>query len=159
MKVRLSVGQKPYSGYVNVDPCPVIEQGQELNTVQSDIRNLDGIVENSQATEILAVDVLDYVSANELITVLQNWVIKLRHDGKIVVGGTDPYETAKSYVAGRIDTVEFNYTVFGNSKQDYSQKSGCITLTELWQILQNMGLRITKKSMIENKMFVEAYRK
>lgn len=158
MKVRLSVGQQPYSGYLNIDPFPSLEQGKQYDVVPGDIKNLDNFVEPAQATEILAIDVLDYINHSEMVAVLNHYTSKLRHRGKIVIGGTDAMETAKQYLTGKLDTVDFNNTMFGSSQNAWSQKSGVITLTELWQLLQDLGLKVTKKNIDGNKMFVEAFR-
>lgn len=158
MKVKLSVGEVPYSGYLNIDPYPILEQGKEHNIIPGDIKNIDNHVENAQATEILADKVLNYVNHSEMVPVLQHYVSKLRHNGKLIVGGTDATEAAKSYLSGRLDTVAFNDLVFGSSQNAWGQKSGLMTLIELAQILEDLGLNITKKRIDETSMFVKGVR-
>ena len=92
MKVNLLWGNGDgISGYVNIDPHSYDKE----NITNGDVTNLDDIIDNSEATEILAADIIDYLPHEVGIKTIGHWVTKLRHKGKLTVGGSDIYEISK----------------------------------------------------------------
>ena len=82
MRINLMWGNgSPLSGYTNVDPHSYDKEG----VINSDITDLNDIVGDSEATEILVADVIDYLPKEIVAKAIGHWVTKLRHKGKIVM--------------------------------------------------------------------------
>ena len=155
MKIRLSVNKLPWSTHLNIDPCPLIEQNMEnqFEVFARDIRNLDSIVETSECTEILVEDGIDYVHTSVLIEVVENWLSKLRHNGTIILKGTNLETVVRKYINGQITTLDLNNILYGTQDHPWHYKSGCVNIEEVVEILQKAGLKIISKQ-IDNDQFV-----
>lgn len=158
MKVRLAVHQPPYSGYLNVDPVPILEEGKDYNVSQTDFRNLDNVCSQSSLFELLCDDVLDYIPRTNLRAVLSNWVSKLRHSGKITLSGTDIYEVCRLFLTGSINNEEFNVITHGSHNDVWDVKLSQSTLNEVTDLLSEFGLKIVSKSLDGFRFFIEAVR-
>ena len=97
MKINITIGGSEKSGYLNIDALKDLE-----------IRNLDEYVDPAECFEIVAEDIVDYIPKQELPSVIDNWVSKLRHQGTIIVGGTDAFEVCKMFSQNSINLVELN---------------------------------------------------
>ena len=82
---------------------------------------------------------------------LSGWVKKLRHGGRIVVGGVEIDEVCKAFISKAIDVNQFNKLV-------HEGRVSQITTTDLEKILINHGLTITKKRTDNFNMIIEAIR-
>jgi hypothetical protein len=76
MKVNLMWGGTPKNGYTNIDPYGNPEDPLVINNLVTDI---DDIVDDCEATEIVAEDVIDFLERNEMKLAIQHWARKLRH--------------------------------------------------------------------------------
>lgn len=152
MKLYITVGTEPMSGYTTIDPS-----GGEGKT-SCDFRSLDNICGQAECKEICAPEMMDYVHCGEVMNVLKNWVSKLRHGGRIVVGGTDLYEVSKGIVAGQVDTVNSNKTIYGSANLYPFVKIGMYTRHDIESILLELGLKIDKKRVNNRCYVVEAVR-
>ena len=126
MKVYLTVKGDNISGYHNIDASS-----------GGDIVKMDG-VEDSEATEIIASDIINFTDISSINDLLSGWVKKLRHGGRIVVGGVEIDEVCKAFISKAIDVNQFNKLV-------HEGRVSQITTTDLEKILINHGLTITKK--------------
>jgi hypothetical protein len=157
MKIRLAVNEKPLVGYVNVDPAPQeVLQGQTVEI--RDIKDLTGVCEPSECTEIRAEDVLDYIPFEQLGGVLTGWTYALRHGGKLVIGGTDAMSVSRAYLSGDVNTKQYNELIHGAGYHPWAMKSGQVNMSELSEILERLGLQVIKKRFNGFKMTVEAVR-
>lgn len=111
-------------------------------------------VDDGECTEIYAADIMDYVSHSDLQLFLNMIIKKLRHNGTIVLGGSDAYETCKQFLRGDFDVVELNRKLYG----DNLFKNGHWTLNVLTEALVNYGLKILEKNIDGNKMYIKAQR-
>lgn len=150
MRLNIAVTGEFRNGYVNVSPCG-------NGDVQCDHRNLDGVVEDCEATEIFAPHVLDQLHITELRGVLEHYVKKLRIGGKLVVGGTDVFELAKSYVLGNISIADFNACLFGGN-DSLTQQHGQYTPMDVFNLLKSFGLEVTKNRANGRSFVVEGVR-
>ena len=80
MKIRITVGaEEKLNGYINVDPV------SRFDDLESDVRNLDSIAEDAECSEVLAEEVIDFIRREEVYPILDHWISKLRHGGKMSI--------------------------------------------------------------------------
>jgi hypothetical protein len=158
MKINITLGGAGYkAGYVNIDPTLkrlgediILENANDdqTNVIKADVRNLDDVALENECLEIVAEDILDYLQIKESRTVLAHWISKLRHGGKIVVGGTDR----------SIDSESLNEIIHGSFAESWSVKLSHTTMEDLALFLESQGIKITKKRIKGFKMIVEGER-
>ena len=142
MKIRITVGaDEKLNGYINVDPV------SRFDNLESDVRNLDSIAEDAECSEILAEEVIDFVRREELYPILDHWISKLRHGGKMYLSFYDTRQIAKAFFRGKINLDEFNMIVHGTFSAPWDIRLSHTTIEELSQFLQSRGLVITKKTL------------
>ena len=149
--------EEPRSGYLNVSPFAT-EETDELKIGDPTFK-LSAWVDDAEATEIVANDVIDYLPADIVMDVLSHWVAKLRHGGTLIIGGTDLYEVCKGFTTYAIDVHQANAHLHGHAA-DNPQFVKKITLTALGlsNFLATMGLTIIKKRVTGYHFIVEAKR-
>jgi len=153
MKINITVGAKqPLSGYINVDPIT------KFDGLAVDIRDLDPVVNDAECTELIAVDVLDYLKKQDAISVVQSWIKKLRHNGKIVIGITDAYEVCKLFYQQRISLDDFNYLLHGALSDAWDIKLNHMTMEIIEELMKSNGLKITKRRLDDYTSIVEGVR-
>ena len=157
MKVNLLYTEvEPRPGYLNINPFATNET-DELKI--GEVFNLDEWVDDSEAMEIIANDVIDYLPANIVMNTLEYWVRKLRHGGHLIVGGTDLYEVCKGFTTYALDVQQVNAYLHGEHayNPNFIKK---ITLTALGlsNFLATKGLHIVKKRITGYHFIVEAKR-
>ena len=156
MKVHISVGKelvKP--GNLNIDP---ITGGNVEGSVKADIRNLDELVLDSERTELIAENVLGYLEANEADQTLLHWVKKLRHGGKIVIGGIDAHQVSKMFYYKEINIVEFNLLTHGMFSGPWDVLMSHTTIEDLQKKLESCGVKILKKRTDGFNLVIEGER-
>lgn len=155
MRINLMWGNgSPLSGYTNVDPHSYDKEG----VINSDITDLNDIVGDSEATEILVADVIDYLPKEIVAKAIGHWVTKLRHKGRIVIGGHDIYEITKIVSQQGISAEEISSVLHGEQNNPWEFKASHTTATDLAKTLEEHGLKILKKRVSGFKMIVEAIR-
>lgn len=158
MKVRLSIGQKPWSGHLNIDPAPQPDGDKGFDVVPLDPRNIDSVVNDAECNELIIEDIVDYVPRNELKPVLQGWVKKLRHNGILHLCGTDLFEISRLYLTGRVNNDEINLVLYGGRQHSWDQKSGLTNIREVVDLLTQLGLQVTLQKLDGIKLVIEAVR-
>ena len=153
MKVNIICGGHALTGYINIDPLAK----NEPNKVAADFGNLDSLIHDSEATEILATEVLHYIPFHNLPTVLENWVKKLRINGKISVGGYDVTDACKSYVNKACTLEDLNNLLYGD-RSDPLAISSAISMPYLKEIIERLGLKVLKQRKNGYRIIVEAIR-
>jgi hypothetical protein len=147
--------------HTNINPFATKEQLEEFGSkiIRDDIFNLDKYVDNSEANEILAYDVIDYIPLDRHEEVIENWVGKIRIGGRIVIGGTDLFEVCKSFSQYKIGSSEANELIHGSQEKPYLIKKLTHTALGMSEHLKNkFNLKIKKKRISGYKMIVEAER-
>ena len=153
MKVNIICGGHALTGYVNIDPLA----RDEPDKVAADFGNLDKIIHDAEATEILALEVLHYIPFHNVPTVLSNWVKKLRINGKIAVGGYDMGEVCKSYANKTCGLEDLNTFIYGDEATPLAFSSA-ISMSYLKDLVESLGLKILKQRKNGYHMVVEAVR-
>ena len=141
MKLNLLWSGHALNGYVNVDPFGF---GDE-NKVVADLKNLDDVVDDSEAMEIIAEDIIDFLPLGDVEDAINHWIKKLRHGGRIIVGGVDMFEACKAFSTYTIDLAMANYLLHGAQEQPWEERHANFTLLGLAQFLEDRGLKIITK--------------
>jgi predicted SAM-dependent methyltransferase len=153
MKIRITVGaEEKLNGYINVDPV------SRFDDLESDVRNLDPIAEDAECSEILAEEVIDFIRREEVYPILDHWISKLRHGGKMYLSFYDTRQIAKAFFRGKINLDEFNTIVHGTFSAPWDVKLGHTTVEEVSRFLQARGLVVTKKTLDGLKATIGAAR-
>jgi len=140
MKLNLLWGTAPRNGYINVDPFGFGDEEKVLG----ELHNLDDVVDDNEAEEIIAEDVIDYLPRDKVIDTIKHWISKLCHGGTLIIGGVDVYEVARSFANYEIGLDDVNYLLHGRQEEPYQQKLTNFTLMGLRDLLLNNGMRIIK---------------
>ena len=153
MKVNIICGGHALTGYVNIDPLAK----NEPNKIAADFGNLDSLIHDSEATEILASEVIQYIPFNSVPKVLENWAKKLRINGRISVGGYDVTEACKSYANKTCSLEDLNFLLDGYPSTPLAISSA-ISMSFIRNILESFGLKILKQRKNGHHILVEAVR-
>tara|TARA_R110000824_G_scaffold177357_6_gene356711 strand:+ start:4308 stop:4769 length:462 start_codon:yes stop_codon:yes gene_type:complete len=152
MKVNLLYGGSSISGYTNVDHLGLAEGAYHGN-----VCDLTEFVDDSEAIEILAVDVINFFNKNNILSIIDHWVSKLRHGGKIIIGAADAHCICKSFCEYDITIAEINSMLYGE-EEPYIRKNAITMMSLAYYLESNHGLKIIKKQSIEYKILIEAER-
>lgn len=149
MKLRLSVGEIPKSGYCNIDPVPKMNGDAGLTVKPIDFRVLDffDISKDAECTEVLIDGAIDYVSSESLPSFIQYFCKKLRKYGEIHINGLDINELARYIYNDEISEESANQVLFGRQDSAWSFKNGCHSMRKVCNILSSLGITITSKKI------------
>lgn len=144
MKLNITTkrNQEPVKGYQTVD-------------FDADI---DQIAEDSQCEEILALNVIDYISVANLDATVQLWVKKLRHGGIIKISGTDLFLVAKAIDNKSMDISTANLHLYGSQETEDDFKLCCLEAGQIKLTLQSLGLKVVKIRYNDPNYLIEAER-
>jgi 2-succinyl-5-enolpyruvyl-6-hydroxy-3-cyclohexene-1-carboxylate synthase len=142
-------------GYINIDP---FTQEGDQTKISGAVSKLDHTVDNGEASEIIAEDVIDYLGPDYVDKAINNWLSKLQHGGIIVIGGTDIRVVCKSYFLRQLNTVEVNNLIYGEQKNVQKYKKSCLTIHEVCELLKSLGLKIILKRHDSFRYLIKAKR-
>ena len=152
MKINLILDGHPISGYTNIDPHGYGDK----NKVAGDIFNLDELVDDSEAVEIIASNVLSFAHLSDIPNIINHWCSKLRHNGKIIITSSDINIISQLCHQQAISLEDINTLLYGDN--DTKTCLSQISLEYLIQALQNNGLQIMSKRIRGTSVSVEAIR-
>ena len=149
MKINLKLGGEDKNGYLNIDGL----KGMEL-------RNLDEYVDDAECLEILAENILDYIPREDIEFALNNWAGKIRHQGILVIGGTEVKEVSKLFANGALSIEQWNVSVHGSQSEgsQWDVKLNQFTLEKACGELESRDLVVTKKRVNGLEFIVEGER-
>ncbi len=132
------------SGYLNIDPFATgddarVKGGLELTK--------DGFVEANEAEEVIALDILDYCT--EPNTLLQGWLSRLAHGGRLTISVVDFREVSRMFLAGGLSMDDVNDLLFGKTDSPY-QKKIVFTLSQLVEVFTNLGYKVISKRVTQD---------
>lgn len=136
------------SGFINVDPGA---EWNDLKRVNCKLDNLSPIVDANEVTELVALDVLDHYPTDKVDAVLDHWLSRLAHGGKITISVVDIREVARIFLNGAMDIAELNNLVHNN-------RQCSITLSQLVEVLENKGLTILTKRVVDRRAVITGVR-
>lgn len=158
MKIKLGINSVPFCGYVNIDPCPRVQQDCQCNVVVGDPRLSVGVAENNEAIEILAPNITNYLHNTELRPFIESWARKVRKGGKFIIGGVDGYDIAKRYARQEITTEQYNKLTFGPEKTAWGYYLGTTTILDVTQILESLGFKVLQRTVEDGSFIVMGVR-
>jgi hypothetical protein len=158
MKIKLSINEVPYSGHINIDPCPKMTEDNQCEVVVGDPRLSVGVAENNECIEILAPNMLNYLHHTELRPFIEAWAKKIRKGGKFVLGGVDGYDIAKRYARQEITTDQYNQLIYGPEKTAWGYYLGNSTVAEITSILESIGFRVLSRNSESGSFIVTGVR-
>ena len=142
--------------HLNINPFAEEEDGKTI--VRGDVKNLDKYCDDSELSELIATDVIDYIPAYENRETIDNWIKKIRLGGKIVIGGIDMFEVCKSVALYETDNFEANILLHGEQTKPYMMRKCNFTAIGLAEYLEEKGIQVIKKRIHNYKMIVEGKR-
>lgn len=124
MKVQLTLGQPALNGYMCLDP---LTSPNQTDKIQCDPTNVDPIVDHNEASELLVLDVIDYVPLFLREKVLTHWMSKVAHNGILILSATDMSELSRLIYNGQFsDAVSTNHALFGSGQNLWTIKKSFI---------------------------------
>jgi hypothetical protein len=130
------------AGYLNLDPFAPPDDPDRIN---GDIVNLDEYVEDAEATDIIALNVIDFMPSSDTNDIIVGWIKKLRHGGTITIGGVDIRDVAKATIYQQLSLTDTNLLLYGAQRAPWEYKKATLTLQHLINALQGQGMEIMKK--------------
>jgi len=146
-----------FDTHLNINPFA--DKEVENKIIRGEVKNLDKYIDDGELDELLAYDVIDYISIADAESCISNWINKIRVGGKICIGGTDLIEVCKSFSQYRIDITTANELLHGSQEKPYLFKKINFTAIGLSEYLSSyFGLKVIKKRVNNYNMIVEAVR-
>lgn len=156
MKINLLYGTDDIlSGFLNIDP---LAGKDDEKKILGPIDNLDSICEDAECDYIIANDIIDYFSSREVDKIIEHWLTKLRHGGKIIIGGVDINEVSKGFINKQIDLIHINVFLFGEQDKPWQFRKSALTANDLVKAIESFGLKIIKNRTNNYRYIVEAER-
>jgi len=144
------------SGYLNIDPFAPTPDTH--GRVVGDVNNLDKLVENGEAEEIVAHDILGYFPPQQVDEVLGNWLGKLAHKGILTVACPDVGEAARQFLQNLIRIEDYNVLLHGEQTEGWQLRRSSFTLPLLVGVFTTRGFRVIQKRIQNNFAVVTAQR-
>lgn len=152
MKLFVTINKEPINTYITVDPFG------GSNKIAIDHRNLDQACSTNECMEIYAPEILDHVHFTELDNFIKHYISKLRHGGRLIIGGTDIRDIAKKIIKDELSINDVNNLFFGMSPMNWLSKTGSYTMHDIVNLLKQNGLKIVKQKCDDIKYIIEAKR-
>ena len=143
------------SGYLNIDP---FSPGDDPDRVNGDVLDLSHTLDDGEASELLAHDILDFCPNGNADVVLNSWLKKLAHGGQLSLSVTDLREVARAVLADRLSLEEANRLLFGEQREPWQFKKCVFTLSQLTETCQNKGYRILNQRLRDYKAYLTVER-
>ena len=140
-------------GFTNIHP-----DREDESTLKGSITNLDWVAEDAEVTQLMAVDVIDFLQPQEIEDSILHWCGKLRHGGKIFIGGLDLTEAARLVHLRRINLDDANKLIFGTHSSPSDHRKSAMTMRTVEEILVQNGLKIQQSHFVKAQYCVEAMR-
>jgi hypothetical protein len=152
MKLYLTINSQPLNGYTTIDPFGGIGK------IALDHKNLDSVCETNECTEIYGPNILDYIHISSFNAVIDHYISKLRHGGRLILGGTDIRDISKKIIKDDITLADVNFLLYGPAPFNWLAKCGAHTMHDVTTILKEKNLEIISQKCDELKFIIEAKR-
>ncbi len=158
MKVNLLIDNRAgvRNGYTNIDPYadPIDPAGR----VTGDLSNLSHVVDDGEAAEIVALDIISYYPSRLTPLLLKNWSSKLAFNGTLTISVLDQSEIARQIRSGALDSNAACDVLHGTQQRDWQNIKSSFTMQSIISLIEATGLVITKKRPVGHKLFISAVR-
>lgn len=156
MKLNLGCGDDIRAqDYLNID----IEAHESLASEvfrQGDVANLDWLCENGTVEEVLALNILPYLTQAQADPALVNWVAKLQTGGTLKFSAPDLWAIARDFYNDRRDLAGTVQMLYGTQERPHMYVQSGIDTRTLSRRLVALGMQITVKRYEQNTIYVEA---
>lgn len=115
---------------------------------------LNDHVDDNELDELRAVGILSLFSDKKSEKIVQHWISKLKHGGKLILGDIETIEVARAFADYRITIDDVNTMLHGENNQVVSS----FTINQVANFLESQGLKIIKKRVADYCFVVEAER-
>lgn len=158
MKVNLLINEKNLAkaGYLNIDPYA--KKQDEPLIVEGNPTVLENLVEDGEAEEIIAINIIDYVSHPKVNMILKQFFGKLSHKGILRIGFTDILATARRYYIGQIEESKIAEMLYGKCVDSWDTKKAALTLDSMKTKMEEIGFVIKSVKSIEHFIVIEGER-
>lgn len=115
-------------------------------------------VEDGEAEEILAIDVIDFLPFKQVDGVLAHWISKLRHGANLTVGGIDILAVANGIQTRYVDVMNANHLLFGPQDDPTQFRASTCCLSRIVEVMRSNGLKILKQRLDDYHYVIQAQR-
>jgi len=159
MKINMCFDNKNLilQDYKNIDPFAL--PNDKFGRISCHPDNLNLIVNDGQAEEIIANMVLNYISHKKLYSVLKTWSNKLSHNGTLEIFYIDLIEVARLITTGQIEENDAIKLIYGSQKEEWDFFKSSISIYELKMFFENEGLVIESLGKKEHLSKIKVRRK
>jgi predicted SAM-dependent methyltransferase len=147
LRIHLGCGADCRPGWLNVDIQRL--QPASVEFLRCDLLELDRLVEDDCASEIVAQDVLQRVSWKEVDRVLGALVRKLRVGGVLYVQAPDLARIADGYLDGTLDHFTAQRYLFGDQDPAGHVHQNVWSATELVRRFRKAELSVLRVQLID----------
>jgi hypothetical protein len=152
MKLNLTLeANSSRSGYVNINP---LASPDDPNFIRANVNELGLYVDDGEAKEIIALDLIDYVPIQEKENIVRHWLSKLALGGTITIGGNDLGQITKAFAYNQLELSQAAELLYGNQLA----RSGLVTCAQMRKILEGGGLKIIESRLSNFSYYVKAER-
>lgn len=144
MKYNVTINEENLNGYVNLTPI----HGVDL---------FNPPIEPGIATEII-LNILDFIPATLLHSVLKQYINKLRHGGKIIIQGTSASIVFKNFINDNSSLKDLNIKIYGEGKHPWDIHRGIFDIDLIKQIFQVEKLKIEQQSIVGDQFVISGVR-
>ena len=148
MKINMSFDGNVKQGYTNIDPFALPNDKPHKLNCHPD--NLDILVNDGEAEEILAHNVLNYIENNKLFFVLKSWCKKLSHNGILEIIYVDIVEICRLLTTNQIKENIAISLIYGNQKEFWDFYKSSISIYELKKFFEAEGMIIESAGKLEH---------
>ena len=115
---------------------------------------LGEFVDDGEAEEFRALNILGLFPQNKSEEILNHWISKVAHKGKLIIGEVECLDVSKAYANGRISIDDFNNLLRGEN----SVVQTSFSVGQIVNFLEAKGFKILKKRVSNYYFIVEAER-
>jgi hypothetical protein len=145
MKVNLLIDNpdEALSGYVNLDPYA--KPDDKTRTRCEALGDLSSIVDDGEAEEIVARDIVEYFRQVDVDQILNHWLGKLRRGGTLTITFVDIRDVTKGYLNGSLSVEDYNILVHGTQTRDWDYKKSSFCLLDFVATVEAKGYKTLMK--------------
>jgi hypothetical protein len=153
VKIHLTYNDDFYrAGYVNVDRFP-----RNPNQQAGDVFDLDWLVDNGEAVEIVSYNIIDHFQHRFLPDAVKGWARKLAPGGVLTIVAVDAHQVVQKLYTRRIGLSEANALVFG-AGDGATRKASFSTLEWTSALMREAGLTIQEQRYEDDRYVVKGKR-
>lgn len=146
------------SGYLNIDGAATPEECEKDGRIAGAVDNIEHTVDANELEELVAMDILDYFPMHYADKVLDHWLSRLKHGGRLTLSVADLRQVSRELLNNTADIADVNELLFGKQEKDWQFKKCVFTTSILANILQAKGYIIEKKIAINKRAIVTVRR-